>query len=138
MVTLDHEGNVLGRSEYLCDECLFVPKFHIKIADEVQYYVRPDTCFFGMCILCLCCDSTKKAAKCCRVPFYIRDPATKEKLDGGEAYISDLWAGWKHECCTQRDLYAVKFPSNATTAAKAAIMGAAHLMDITIFEQEDG
>jgi hypothetical protein len=70
------------------------------------------------------------------VPFYIRDPHTKEKLDGGEAVITDLWAGWMHECCTRRDLYSVKFPKSATAAQKATLLGVAHLIDITDVEQE--
>ena len=79
----------------------------------------------------------KKKAKCFRIPFYIRDPVTKEKLDGGEAYIQDLWAGWAHECCTKRDLYAIKFPTKATTAQKATLLGCAHLVDLTIMEQDE-
>lgn len=100
-----------------------------------KYYVRPDVCCGGLCIRCYCCD--KKHAKCCRVPFFLREPATRQKIDNGEAYISDLWAGWAHECCTKRDLYAIKFPQGADEATKITIVGAAHLLDIAFMEQDE-
>lgn len=74
-------------------------------AKQMVYSVRPDVCCLGACVLCKCGG---KGAKCCRVPFYIREPATREKIDGGAAAFVDMWAGWKAECCTHKDLYALK------------------------------
>jgi hypothetical protein len=47
------------------------------------------------------------------------------------------WAGWKHECCTKKDLYAIKFPAGASVATKATIVGGAHLLDISFMEQDE-
>merc|ERR1712070_682814 len=121
----------MGTSRYICDMCLFVPKYHVEDSSgTVQYYVRPDTCICGMCVACKC--SGGKGAKCFRIPFYIRDPQTKAKLDApasnmGKAEMVDLWAGWKAECCTRRDLYELKFPKDATPELKMTLLGLTHL-----------
>jgi hypothetical protein len=139
--TKDAGGTTVGKSQYLCDECLFVPKYEVLDASgQKKYFVRPDTCICGCCMQIKCCD--KKGAKACRIPFYIRDPVTKEKLDsatpdGTKAAMSDLWAGWKAECCTRRDLYELRFPVGATPEDKMALLGLSHLVDITVFEQDE-
>lgn len=125
------DGTVIGRSEYVCDECLFVPKFAVKDANgTLMYRVRPDTCFGGCCVECKC-DGTK--GKCCRVPYYIRDDQYEKIAD---AEIVDLWAGFKNECCTRKNIYGVKFPPNATKDQKATLVGTTLLIDIAIVEQE--
>jgi len=138
--TKDANGERMGVSRYICDMCLFVPKFTVEDnSGNIMYSVRPDTCVGGLCVMCRCCDGQKKA-KCCRVPFYIRDPNTKMKIDaagGGNAAFVDLWAGWKAECCTRRDLYELKFPAEATPEQKMTLLGLSHLIDITIFEQDE-
>ena len=48
----------------------------------------------------------------------------------------DLWAGWAAECCTKKDLYELKFPRDATSAHKCTLLGCAHLIDLTVKEQE--
>ena len=132
--TLDAHDQKLGRSEYVCDACLFVPKYRVLgPAGEAWYAVRPDTCACGMCVECRCGG---RGAKCCRVPFYVRHPETRAKLDGGNAVFVDLWAGWAAEMCTRRDLYEMKFPAGATSAQKCTLLGCAHLIDLTVKEQE--
>jgi len=131
----DRNGNLMGRTEYLCDMCLFVPKFQVLEADTktVAYLVRPDTCVGGICVQCKC-DGVR--GKCCRVPYYIRHPSTREKY--GDAQISDLFAGFKNECCTKRNIYSVKYPDMATPAHKATLLATSLLIDIALVEQEDG
>jgi hypothetical protein len=95
--TKDATGKLLGRTQYLCDACLFVPKFEVQDgAGRRQYMIRPDTCLGGACIRCRCdCSGAGGAAKMCRVPFILRDPVSLEPL--GDAMIEDLWAGLKAE-----------------------------------------
>jgi hypothetical protein len=46
--TKDANGAKLGRTQYICDACLFVPKFHISNRNgETKYLLRPDTCVAG-------------------------------------------------------------------------------------------
>jgi hypothetical protein len=130
--TYGRDGTYYGKSKYVCDACLFVPKFTVSDSEgTVHYLLRPDTCICGLCVLCKCGGAK---GKCCRVPFPIRDPHTRAKL--GDAEVTDLWAGFKNECCTRKNIYAVKFPAGATTALKATLIGATLLMDISLFEQD--
>ena len=133
------QGEAYGSSKYICDGCLFVPKFIIKdAAGQIQYLVRPNTCCAGCCIKCKCGG---KGSRCCTVPFMIRDPTTKLPLEsttpslpGGEkAEILKLWAGMAKECCG-RNNYAIRFPASAPRELRATLMGSAILMDITLFE----
>lgn len=134
LVTRDPSSTIIGKSMYQCDACLFVPKYRVvSPTGEPWYSVRPDTCAGGCCPLCKCGG---KGAKCCRIPFYIRAPDTKAKLDDGEAVFVDLWAGWAAEACTKKDLYELKFPKGATAAQKSTLLGCAHLIDLTVKEQE--
>jgi hypothetical protein len=123
---------LLGTVRYICQPCLFVPKFTFE--DEMgvlTHRLEPDTCCFGCCVLCLCEGS---GAKCCRVPFYLRQPDDGSKID--EAHISDLWAGMKKECCTRQNLYQVKFPQNATDSMRVNMLASTLLLDLIFFEQE--
>lgn len=43
--------------------------------------------------------------------------------------------GMAAECCTRRGLYGIKFPTQATAEQRATLVGAALLIDVTIFEQ---
>jgi len=150
-------GNVLGTSQWTCcfQGCLFVPTFMVYEGTDglavakPLYVVRSDTCCMGACVLCMCCDQRKKpggnrpcGAKCFRVPFYVRDPKTLQKLDASypneKAAIYDLFPGWLQVCCTKRDLYSVYFPEGASAAEKATLLGTAHLIDLTLYEQDQG
>jgi len=104
--TKDTKGKVLGKTEYVCDMCLFVPKFDVKDgAGNSKYRIRPDTCVGGLCVMCRCGG---QGGKCCRVPFFIRDPVTQEPVkcnnEGGEsnAQITSLWMGMKR-CCQKKN-----------------------------------
>jgi len=101
----DHTGQVLGTTQFICDEFCFVPKFFIKDKDnQNKFLLRQETCCCG-CIPMFKCGG--KGGKCCSIPFYIRDPNTGKKLQGmnpggGEgdniAEVTHLWSGAK-TCC---------------------------------------
>ena len=58
------QGSLVGKSMYLCDMYLFVPKYAVFGADGQKWYsVRPDVCVAGCCIKCRCGG---RGAKCCR------------------------------------------------------------------------
>jgi len=140
-------GKPLGRTQYVCDACLFVPKFDVfDGSGHHMYRIRPDTCFGGLCVMCKCGG---QGGKCFRVPFIIRDPVTHEPLrasgsytmgggSGGESYaqITSLWTGMKR-CCQKKDSYAVHFPEGASKEMKATLIGSNILIDMAIFEQEE-
>jgi len=135
-------GAVLGKTQYVCDMCCFVPKYDILDASGKQiYHLRPDTCVAGMCVNCRC-DGNK--GKCCRIPFVLRDPSSKESLPSGatlagnavNSMIDKLWSGWKNECCSLKNAYHVTFPTGITAEQKAVLMGSTLLVDVTIFEQD--
>mmetsp|Transcript_17413 Transcript_17413/g.37878 ORF Transcript_17413/g.37878 Transcript_17413/m.37878 type:complete len:291 (-) Transcript_17413:420-1292(-) len=135
MDTVDKNGQLIGKTSYVCDAFLCVPKFKVEDANGQPWYrIRSDTCCFGCCVRCKCGGAK---GKMCRIPFFIRDPHTHEPLDGSEAMITDLWAGFAHECCHRRNMYGLKFPSHATPQQKATLVGAALLMDLALFEQDE-
>ena len=130
--TLDEQGVKVGRSQYLCDQYLFVPKFMILDAqDQPLHLLRPPTCCAGCCVAFECGGP---GGRCCRVPFHLRDPITKEQVE--DAGIVWLWPGLKKACC-QRNNYAVKFPKNASSNERKTLMGATLLMDLALFEQSE-
>jgi len=126
------DGELLGVSKYVCDSCCFVPKYSLEDANgNLVYRVRPDTCCGGICVRCR--TSGGGRGKCFRIPFIIRN-ADYEPVD--DAKIEDLWAGMKHECCTNREMYGVKFPAGADDATRKALIGMTLLIDITMNEQD--
>ena len=100
-------GEVIGRTEYVCDACLFVPKLALKDkSGEERYRIRPDTCVGGACVRCRCGG---EKGRCCRLPWVIRDPHTHEAVAGStlkrfgpqvdnKAQITKLWTGIRREC----------------------------------------
>ena len=78
------------------------------------------------------------------MPFFIRNPETKEKLNGGPggkgqpAQIRNLWAGYKKECCTSADHYFIVFPEGISSATKGALLSATALLDFAVFEEKTG
>lgn len=138
--TKDATGKVLGKTQYVCDMCCFVPKFDISDASGKKLYrLRPDTCVGGLCIMCRCDGDN---GKCCRVPFILRDPDTLEPVLSGAALngkplssmVDTLWSGWKNECCSQKNAYHVTFPKDISAEEKAILMGSTILVDVSIFE----
>jgi len=136
------DGAVLGRTIYVCDHCLFVPKYDVYDGNnEKKFRIRPDTCVAGCCVQCRCGEGK---GKCFRVPFIIRDPMTLEpldtessNLDTNGAQVDVLWSGWNNECCTKKNAYHLAFPRNATPEEKLLLTGAALLVDVTNFEQPE-
>lgn len=139
--TKDSKGTVIGRSVYICDACLFVPKFDVVGPMGVKkFHIRPDTCCAGMCMQCRC-DAGKK---CLRVPFYVRDPNTLDKLGSklgsGEqewsaAKVDSLWSGWANECCMMKNAYRVVYPVDLSVDDKLLLTGSGLLVDLTLYEQ---
>lgn len=141
--TKDAQGNLLGTSKYVCDECIFVPKYDLldKTGKRI-YRVRPDVCCGGICPRCRSSGGGK--GKCFRIPFPVREPDPPYNPIG-DAAVTDLWAGMLHECCTNREMYSVKFPSNQAMisgggkdadAIKKTLIGMTLLIDITLNEQD--
>ena len=143
-------SQTLGKTVYVCDACCFVPKFDVyNGSNENLYRIRPDTCVAGLCVRCRCCEG-KKGGKCCRIPFIIRTPQSLEPVEPGpnvnsnsttstvKAMIDILWAGWKHECCTQKNAYHVVFPRDITKEEKLVLLGSTVLVDVAMFEQDGG
>mmetsp|Transcript_20316 Transcript_20316/g.44210 ORF Transcript_20316/g.44210 Transcript_20316/m.44210 type:complete len:301 (-) Transcript_20316:176-1078(-) len=143
LVTKDAStGVVLGRTQYICDLCCFVPKYDIfDGSGRKKFLLRPETCVGGCCVVCRCGG---KKGKCCTVPFIIRDPTTQEPvqssatLDGKpiNSMVDTLWSGWTNECCSKKTAYHLTFPPNITAEEKAVLMGSTLLVDVTVFEQE--
>ena len=53
--TKDADGKVIGKTQYVCDWCIFVPKFDIFDGNGTKKYrLRPDTCVGGLCVMCRC------------------------------------------------------------------------------------
>jgi len=50
--------------------------------------------------------------------------------------IQKLWGGMARECCTNADIYQVVYPQHSTPEERAAILGAAFLLDYAFFEQD--
>jgi len=141
--TYTSDKTYVGKTKYVCDQYLWVPKLRTYDAnDNPLYMIRPDTCCCGCCPVCGCGGG--KGSNCVYMPFYIRNVQTLEKLPGGpggmglEAQVRNVWSGMKKECCTSADNYFVVFPENSTTALKAALIGSTVLLDFTVFEEKDG
>lgn len=138
--TKDATGTLVGKTQYVCDWCIFVPKFDVLDANgEQKYRIRPDTCVGGLCVMCRC-DGSK--GKCFKVPFIVRDPNTMEPImtknaSEDKAQVTQLWAGWANECCMKKNAYHVCFPENATVEEKLTLVGSSILLDVVFFEQED-
>jgi len=137
--TKDASGNLIGKSVYVCDACLFIPKYEVQDKDgNALYRVRPETCCGGLCVRCHCGGQGGRG-KCFRIPFLIRRPEPPYE-PVGDAAITNLWAGAKHECCTNREMYGVKFPAELqgqkTEDVKRTLIGTTILVDITMNEQD--
>lgn len=137
LITKDADGKVLGKSVYVCDEYLCVPKYDVLDANGVQVYrVRPDVCCGGCCVKCVSC---RGFGNCQRVPFFIRQPKEPfEPIPG--ATIGDLDSDLTHECCTRQTLYKITYSTDVLMkndqAIKATLMGTTLLVDLTWNEIE--
>jgi len=139
--TKDADGKTIGKTEFVCDWWLCVPKFDIYDGSgEKKYRLRPDTCIGGCCVMCRC-GGKGSGGKCCRVPYIVRDPNTFEPIKGNDgkenSQATQLFSGWKNECCTQRNAYHLVFPDTATAEDKATLIGASILIDVLYAEQQN-
>lgn len=130
-------GSPLGASShYICDQYLFVPKLSYRENGEDVYILRPETCCGGCCLAC-----NLKGKGAIFIPFYFHDPTTM-KVVGGEyggeetPQIRKLWAGFKKECCSTADTFAVMFPPGINSTRKAGLLGLTFLLDFSVFERQ--
>ena len=141
--TYTNDRTYVGKTKYVCDQFLCVPKLRTYDAnDNPLYLIRPETCCGGCCPVCGSgCD---KGSQCIYMPFYLHDYNTMQVLPGAPggkglpAQIRNVWAGMKRECCTSADNYFVVFPEGASSALKAALLGSTVLLDFTVFEEKNG
>jgi hypothetical protein len=127
--TMDSTGRFLGETRYICDSCIFVPKFLVLDQHHnPRFLLRPDTCWGGLCIAP---RFGGKKGKCYRLPFLVRDPTTmipfgaSISTQNGEetetAQVTQLWSGLANEVCfKKRHAYHIAFPvqqSNTSTAS---------------------
>lgn len=145
LATRDPEGQLLGTTKYVCDMCLFVPKFDVFDAqDQHLYRIRSDTCCFGCCVQCKCGGQKGGSRRGrFRVPHHVREPNEPyNKLSGslGEADITDLWSGFVKQVCTKQETLAIKFPAvadaNQAFATKATLVGATILLNTLMYDHE--
>jgi hypothetical protein len=127
------ENTELNKSKYVCDMCMYVPKFMYSEGGTDIYKVRPETCCGGCCIVCKCGKGGYQ------IPFYFWDPASGEKVmsrkgEDNMPQITKVWAGMKKECCSTADNFAVFFPDNCSPERKAGILGMTMLVDFVFFE----
>lgn len=132
-------GKLIGKTQYVCDGWIFVPKFDVYDGNgEKKYRLRPDTCVGGCCVMCRCGGPK---GKCCKVPYIIRDPNTFEPIKGNagqkKAQTTRLFSGWANECCTKRNAYHLVFPDDATPELKTTLIGSTILMDVQMEEQDE-
>lgn len=75
--TYTSDRTYVGKTKYVCDEYLCVPKLRTYDAnDNPMYMIRPETCCAGCCPVCgTGCD---KGSQCCYLPFYIHDHSTMQ------------------------------------------------------------
>ena len=128
-----------SHSRYHCDMNCFVPKFTYHESGETVYMVKPETCCGGCCVACNCCSGKGLVY----IPFFFHDPKTDEII-GGKAddpntpQIRKVWAGFKKECCSTADTFAVVFPKDASANRKAGLLGLTFLLDFVYFEGHQG
>lgn len=131
------EGQELNKTKYVCDMCLYVPKFMYSEGGKDVYKIRPETCCGGCCILCEC----KKGKP--SIPFYFWNPENDQKIEGAQGgptpVIEKVWAGMKKECCSTADNFVVIFPPGdnggpCTNERKAGMLNATMLVDFVFFE----
>jgi len=137
--TTNNDGRYLGETRYVCDECIFVPKFMVFDQNKnPKYLLRPDTCIMGLCVMP---RFGGQGGKCCRLPFLLRDPKTLRPLlsntDEEKAQVTELWTGVVNELCFKRHAYHIAFPSDATVEEKLTLIGSSILVDVAIFEQDN-
>jgi len=132
------DGSPLGSlSKYICDINLLVPKLQYEEpAGNPVYVVKPETCCGGCCMKCSC-----GGKGCVMIPFYFHDPQTGEPISPGyqpdAPQIRKVWAGFKKECCSTADTFAVKFPDGIDAKRKAGLLGMTFLIDFTVFERQN-
>jgi len=138
--TKDQNGSTIGKTTYVCDMCLCVPKYDVVNGQgEKLYHIRPDTCVCGLCVQCRWGGS---GGKCCRIPFVVRNPDTLQPIataatGASVSQVDVLWTGWANECCRMKNAYHLTFPEGATAQEKLILTGSAILIDTTVFEQQD-
>lgn len=138
--TTDNAGKELGRSQFLPDWNVCVPTVEVSSANT-RYHLRPDTCFYGMCVRCTCDRPGQRTACWMQTPFHLyhADSGLRVACERGDAQVADMrdmQEVFKAGGCGHQRLYHTKFPLDATAAMKATLTGATLLVDLTTFEQD--
>jgi hypothetical protein len=98
-------------------------------------------------IPCICCEGPKMnvfmdakygrdhfiQGPCCTCDLWPKFNISRNAHVNGE--IQKVWGGLHRECCTNADIFQVRFPPDATPQEKAALLGATFLIDYNYFEQ---
>jgi len=135
MTAFSPDGRELNKTRYVCDLCMYVPKFMYSEGGTDIYKIRPETCCGGCCVVCTCNGGKPQ------IPFYFWEGKDFDQMvkgpqggEGGTPQILKVWAGLKKECCSTADNFAVFFPPNCTPERKAGLLGATMLVDFVFFE----
>lgn len=143
-------GNVIGQTIYVCDDCVFVPKFHVLDKDgNIRYLLRPDTCLGEFCVRPQC----EQGNNCWHVPFRIRDPLTHRpfyypavedntstiiRRVSSSSQVAFLRSPTKiNACYSHRHAYHIAFPEHATLEDRLTLIGSSILIDIALHEKVD-
>lgn len=128
-------GEDLGsESRYIQDINLCVPKLQYSEKGQIVYVMKPETCCGGCCVSCGC-----GGKGCIYIPFYFLDPNTGEPMGGyteQAPQIRKVWSGWKKECCSTADNFAIRFPQGIENNRKFGLLGMTMLIDFTVFERQ--
>lgn len=128
-------GAHIGGTRSKC-VCSTVPTYEIEQGGVPKYLVSPDSCCCGCFLDCTKIKCKCKATRCCTIPFRLRS------MDGqaqGNAYVQQLFPGWKNELCTRQSLYEVRYPPNiaADPTMKPILLSAALLIDMIHSAEQD-
>ena len=99
--TRDADGELLGTTKYVCDACLFVPKYDVLDADgEAAYRIRPDVCCLGACVRFRCGGPN---GNCWRIP------SSWECSDRTEEHSTELEEIGTHGSVTPRPVFRTQY-----------------------------
>lgn len=136
-VTMTPDGRELNSTRVICKCCSPMPQFAYEENGTDVYIIRPPLCCLGMCVQPEC---SKGCKRCMALPYYYYDAETGERCKGGddnsEPMIMKVWSGFKKECCSTADNFAVIYPLGITPERKLGLLGATFMLDFVVFERQ--
>lgn len=134
--TKNTSGQVITKTQYVCDAFLAVPKFDYYENGQYVYRIAPETCCMGCCLMPRCCRGGRTM-----LPFFFYDAngqmIGEQQPDLDRPQITKVFAGLKKECCSTADNFAIFFPPGCDNKRKAGLLGATMLIDLAWFEGHD-